>query len=270
MRKNFMIGDFYFTIEFPDQLIIPTHFMTFNKTENEKNIEHTFKIELVSRLPQFNGILLATREDLLVKSENACTKEVDEQNTHIYLDINKIKDLNIDPVFTSLFSLEKHMLKRQQLVLHCSYIEYENEAILFTAPSETGKTTQANLWEKYKDSHTINGDKALLKFEKGRWIAQGWPVCGTSEICYNKNYPVKAIVVLSQGKENTIQIKNMAESFKKTYSQITINRWNEMLHTEAINLISKLISDVDIYHLSCTISKEAVDCLYNKIYDDQY
>ena len=73
-----------------------------------------------------------------------------EDRAEIVLVRDEIKELHIDPVFTSLLALERRLVKKDSMVLHCAYVEYKGEAVLFSAPSETGKTTQANLWEKYR------------------------------------------------------------------------------------------------------------------------
>ena len=45
------------------------------------------------------------------------------------------------------------------------------------------------------------------------------------------------------------------------YSQITVNKWNMKDHLHAIDLIQELAEGVPVFHLGCTISEEAVDCL---------
>ena len=132
---------------------------------------------------------------------------------------------------------------------------------MFSAPSETGKTTQANLWEKYRGSRTVNGDRALLGKRKGRWTAQGWPVCGTSEVCHNEEFPIRAVVMLSQAKENQAEQLPPGRAFPLLYSQITVNKWNMKDHLHAIDLIQELAEGGSVFHLGCTISEEAVDCL---------
>ncbi len=54
------------------------------------------------------------------------------------------------------------LLYRDCLTFHCSYILHQNRAILFAAPSGTGKSTQAALWEKYRGAEIIIGDRGLL------------------------------------------------------------------------------------------------------------
>ena len=62
-----------------------------------------------------------------------------EDRAEIVLVRDEIKELHIDPVFTSLLALERRLVKKDSMVLHCAYVEYKGEAVLFSAPSETGK-----------------------------------------------------------------------------------------------------------------------------------
>ena len=156
---------------------------------------------------------------------------------------------------------ERRLVRKDQMVLHCAYVEYRGEAILFSAPSETGKTTQAGLWEKYRGSRTVNGDRSLLGKKEGRWIAQGWPVCGTSEVCHNEAIPIKAVIMLSQAKENRAEKLKPGQAFPLLYSQITVNKWNMQDHLHTMDLIDSFLREVPVYHLGCTISEEAVECL---------
>lgn len=107
----------------------------------------------------------------------------------------------------------------------------------------------------------INGDRSLLLHNSDGWYAYGWPICGSSEICYNENYPIKAIVMLYQAKENVVKRLGMADAMKKVIPQITINMWDTEFQLCAIDLITQLISEVPVYELGCDISESAVVCL---------
>ena len=311
MDKKFKIGDFLFRLVCPPEILPPENFLKFaweEGADQETAPEYTYYIEVTDHLPQPEGKVLARRPDLLVfQSETgesrligvkgtegyyACYQEVASDKARVLLARDRIQGLHIDPVFTSLLALERRLIARDSLILHCAYMVYQGEAILFSAPSETGKTTQANLWEKYRGSRTVNGDRALLGKRKGRWTAQGWPVCGTSEVCHNEEFPIRAVVMLSQAKENqgwpvcgTSEVchneefpiravvmlsqakENQAQqlppgrAFPLLYSQITVNKWNMKDHLHAIDLIQELAEGVPVFHLGCTISEKAVDCL---------
>ena len=111
----------------------------------------------------------------------------------------------------------------------------------------------------------VNGDKSLLVRHGGEWTANGWPVCGSSQVCHNEGMPIRAIVMLSQAKENTITKLSPFQAFSQIYSQITINFWNKQAQQRAMDLIEDLVTRVPVYHLACTISEEAVATLENMI-----
>ena len=283
MDKIFRIGDFCFRLIAPDSVIPPQNFMLFEHAAGEP--AYTFTIELAQSIPQPRGRMTTQRKDLIVFEENglemrylalpdgqgiyACYREEDAAHASVLLAPGILPMLTVDPMFLSLFCMERHMMRMEHLVLHCAYMQREGQAILFSAPSETGKTTQATLWEKHRGTRVINGDKSLLIKRDGVWTANGWPVCGSSQVCHHESMPIRAIVMLSQGKENTISKLTPFQSFSQIYSQITINFWNKGAQQRAMDLIENLVTDVPVYHLSCTISEDAVICLENMLLEDE-
>lgn len=280
MDRIFQIGDFVFRLCCPAEITPPENFMKF-ECESD-SFEYTYQIKVSNTLPDPEGKLIAQRPDLTVfrcetgQGESlecrqigvkgnpeyyACYREVSENCAEVTLVGDRIAELHIDPMFTSLLALERRLVKKDSMILHCAYVEYQGEAILFSAPSETGKTTQANLWEKYRGSRTVNGDRSLLGKIDGRWTAQGWPVCGTSEVCNNEAIPIKAVVMLSQAKENRAERLTPGHAFPLLYSQITVNKWNTEDHIHTIDLIEDFLGSVPVLHLGCTISEAAVTCL---------
>lgn len=280
MDKIFQIGDFVFRLCFPEEAAPPENFMKFEKGPDRGAVpvpEYTYFIKVSDCLPQPEGKVIARRPDLTVLQNGeresrligvkgnpdfyAFYQEVAADRAEVTLVRDRIAELHIDPVFTSLLALERRQIKKDAMILHCAYIEYRGEAILFSAPSETGKTTQANLWEKYRGSRTVNGDRSLLGKRDGRWTAQGWPVCGTSEVCHNESIPVRAVVMLSQAQENRARRMTPGQAFPLLYSQITVNKWNTQDHIHTMDLMEDFLGSVPVIHLGCTISRKAVDCL---------
>lgn len=197
----------------------------------------------------------------------AVSEEINAFHTIIHVSAAYAFMMHVDTMFASLLSLERRMYHFHEFVLHSAYLCVNQSAILFTAPSGTGKSTQADLWVKYQNGRVINGDRTLLKFEDHQLMACGWPICGSSEICFNEKYPITCIVYLSQGKENRIERLSYKETVKKLLSEITINFHNPMFVNDAMNFIDKL-AELPVYHLSCTISQEAVSCLKEKMKED--
>ena len=67
--------------------------------------------------------------------------------------------------------------------------------------------------------------------------------------------------MLSQEKENHAEKLAQVQAFTLLYSQITVNKWNMRDHIRMLDLVEDLLGCVPVYHLGCTISEEAVECL---------
>lgn len=283
MTKIFEIGNFKFQLEYPASLQIPENFLLFETADCAP--EYFYEIVETDLLPEPQGELLVQKEDLTVyhrddletrklymrgnKDYYACYQEISPNTALIFirsgLNDNPETSFWLDTTFTSLFALERHMSRRGFLILHCAYLYYQNEAILFSAPSGVGKSTQAELWHKYRSASIINGDRALLGKSGTIWSAYGWPVCGSSEICHKQTTPVRAIVMLSQGNANQIRQLAPIQAFSEIYGQITVNRWDSQSVKQTADQLEDIITRIPIYHLNCTISEEAVDCLYHML-----
>lgn len=280
MDKLFQIGDFCFRLLCPEAIPLPSNFLPFEIKQGRP--EYTYRLSIADTLPQPDEKIIAKRQDLIVyevpagesrligvRGQNtfyACYQEVSEQQANVILSFHEIKDLHFDPVFISLFALERQMIKRDSLILHCAYIEYQGKAILFSAPSETGKTTQAELWERYKGSHTVNGDRALLRKINKQWTACSWPVSGSSGVCNLGDTPIHAIIMLGQGKTNRIERLSPVQAFLLLYAQITINQWNSSFVQRAITDLEELIEQVPVYQLTCNMTQDAVQCVATELF----
>ena len=60
-------------------------------------------------------------------------------------------------------ALPQLLLPFRALVFHASYVGCDGGAMLFTAPSGTGKSTQAELWRVHRGARVLNGDKAAVR-----------------------------------------------------------------------------------------------------------
>lgn len=283
MDKTFRIGDFTFRLRCPDRVHIPANLLKF-ACEGES--EYTYDLDVADTLPALQGKVLARREDLTVFSTETgearyigvkgnpepygCYRECTSASARITLLTSWAAREISDPGFVSLLALEKRMLERSALVLHTAFMVYRDQAVLFSAPSGTGKSTQAGLWEKYRGSRTVNGDRCLLRKEKGVWRAEGWPVCGSSNICATGSWPIRAIVMLSQAPENSMERLTHAVAFSQVFSQITVNRWDRRAAVRAMDLIENLTDEVPVYHLACNISEQAVICLEQALEEEDH
>lgn len=160
----------------------------------------------------------------------------------------------------STLSLSQLLLPHRVLLFHASCVDVGGKAVLFTAPSGTGKSTQAELWRRHRGARVINGDKAGVSLDPAP-TAHGVPFSGTSGICANVSLPLSAIVCLSQNMENTIShlSPSLAAAFlcENLFADQSVSEeW-----TAALNLVLDLVAAVPVFHLSCTPDEGAVATL---------
>lgn len=277
-------GKLKLNINIEDKWKIPKNVVKFMDGKVSEDI--LYKVQFVENFNNDNEIIKFEREDLVVTENNKCLesryfripgfsypyavyREEDERNISIYIHKDFDGNFTLDSLFWSLFSLERHMIKKESIILHCSYIVYKDKAILFSGPSGIGKSTQANLWEKYNKAKIINGDRALLVKGYDGWYVYGWPMCGSSKICLNEKNKLGAIVFLGKSKENQILKLGKIDIIKNIISQTTINYWNEDFVSKAITLMDNIANNIDVYKLVCTPDINAVNILENKLMENE-
>lgn len=170
-----------------------------------------------------------------------------------------------------LLHLERPLIRRDCFVLHSSYIATEHGAILFTAPSGGGKTTQAQLWVDHKNARIINGDKTAVCLDAGCWFACGLPISGSSPYWLNENHPLRAIVILEKAPENRLYRVDV-RGFSRILSQTIMNTWDSDYCAMAMDLVSRACCEVPVYLYQCTKEPDAADVLYQTLFgkEDSY
>lgn len=161
--------------------------------------------------------------------------------------------------FWSSIPLAQLILPKKIVLMHASYVDVNGSAILFTAPCGTGKSTQAELWRVHRNAEVINGDKAGIYLKDGKAFAGGVPFCGTSGICKKRNLPLKAIVVLSQGKENRVKRLTGFEALQGVINNIYLDLLAPGERQMCIDFAIELLEKVNVFSLECTPDERAVE-----------
>ena len=182
----------------------------------------------------------------------------------LYIKENTSNDLIRYSLLNHL-ALDKTMSEHGRLLLHASFIETAQGAVLFSAPSGTGKSTQAELWRRYRGAAVINGDRAGLWRGETGWLAGGVPWCGTSGISLNRILPLRAVVILRQGPENVLEVPLASEKLKALLEQTTINPWNREMYLRSQERLLDLIQSVPVVRLTCRPDAGAVELLAKEL-----
>lgn len=147
--------------------------------------------------------------------------------------------------------------------IHSSFVKYNDRAILFSAPSQTGKSTQAELWRKHKSAEIINGDKVFLRKIKEEWFACGSPWAGTSKIYKNECVKAPALVILRQASENRIIEVSTAKAVSLILSQTHTQCWNADDANRICELIEDFVAKNPVFILECRPDFDAVKIVDN-------
>lgn len=162
-------------------------------------------------------------------------------------------------------AFEDVLINHQGFILHSSFISWQNNGILFTAPSGTGKSTQADLWKKYEDADIYNGDRTIIRKIDGKYYGFGSPYAGSSGIYRNESAPIKAIVVIEQGPDNVIRRLHGREAFLPLFRETLMNTWNKEYMEKMTDLLMDVACQIPVYHLSCRPDQGAVNTVKNEI-----
>ncbi len=144
------------------------------------------------------------------------------------------------------------------VVFHSSYIDYKGQGILFTAPSGTGKSTQADLWNRLRGAEIINGDRSVIRVVEEGVVVSGIPFAGSSSYCKNRTLPLKAIVYLEQAAQTTVRQVRGVEAFRRVWEGVSVNIWNKEDVTQASGTVQQIVQHVPVYYLACAPDESAV------------
>ena len=147
---------------------------------------------------------------------------------------------------------------REALLMHASAVCVNDKAIVFTAASGVGKTTQAELWQKYRNATIINGDKVFLTKETEKIVAWGSPWNGSSQYAENIGAEAAAIIVLEQAEENRIRKLHGMEMLQKLLPHVFFPNWDAKCERAVLGILDELLARTDVYLLSCRPDEDAV------------
>lgn len=164
--------------------------------------------------------------------------------------------------------IESAMLYRERMCFHAACIRTERGGLLFSGPSGIGKSTQAELWCRYRGARLINGDRPILTDDRAEWLAWGSPYAGSSHCYVNESCPVNAIIMLRQGKRCELRKLAPGEAFRAVWSGVTVPRWDTGATEKACDLALKISAAVPVYELTCTPDEQAVILLEQELGKD--
>lgn len=220
---------------------------------------HSEMIEIViekNQYSEYNLEILDDQPGKPVLKSNDCLLCVNS-------DWSKVKLTSFDGNRLDIYKLLNaavmtHLSVRQTIEMHASLVDRSNKGLMFLGPSGIGKTTQAELWMKYRDAEIINGDMVFVKQEEDCFLGCGSPWHGSSPYCLNRQVPLAAMIVLKQSSENSIRRLSEFEMVSVVMNSVFFPTWYKEGHEAACKTLDGLLKQVPVYELSCRPDEEAV------------
>lgn len=118
------------------------------------------------------------------------------------------------------------LLQYRRVLIHGVSFVWHGCALLFTAPSGTGKTTQLRHWQRLfgKQINLINGDKSVLALrDDGSFWLHPSPWMGKERDVGFASAPLGGIVLLEQADHNSIRRIAPRESVLRIFQQFLVD-----------------------------------------------
>ena len=149
------------------------------------------------------------------------------------------------------------------LFFHAAQITYQETGILFAGPSGAGKTTQAKLWERFRNARIICNDRTLLRKQDGNWYSYGYPMDGSQPVRSGEVHVAGCIVLVKQSQNGKSSIERMrvGKAMAELMPQLVIDRWSENARNQAAENLFLLLKEMPVYQLTATMDEQAVACL---------
>lgn len=152
-------------------------------------------------------------------------------------------------------------LQKDAFVLHAAYVVRDRKALLFTAPSGTGKSTQANFWHTHRGCEIVNGDRVIISRENGQYYASGAYVAGSSGICKNITVPLGQIILLEQDEQCRVKKIPTVLLIKRMLCECSFDMHDSVQYDKMMELIPDLLNRVSVLCYGCTNHPESVEKL---------
>ena len=239
---------------------------------------HRYRVTVADRLPAHQGPELAVLPGVRIYgSEGGYVRYTGPENRgledayscaehrgkehHVTLRKDQVPGMVSARLVLNNLDVEHLVADAGGVILHASCISWRGKMIVFTAPSGTGKSTQAELWKIHRGADILNGDRAVLMTQDMRVCASGLPFSGSSPYCENRTEPLAAVVYLRQAPVTSIRQLRGREAFLRVWEGCCVNNWNRQDVDNAIGLVEKLLQQVPVFELACTPDESAVTAL---------
>lgn len=208
-----------------------------------------------------NTILQVHHQNGLVKYQIKTSEDLTHQEILFVDHLNQTKS-DMAYILISMCFLEIAALKGY-LALHASALILNKEALLFSAPSKTGKSTHVGFYlDTFKHALILNDDKPLIK----DGYVYGTPFSGKTFKNFNDKYPLKAIIFIYQNKH--LKVTRLNEDKAITYILKNMLRPSKSNIWDKMTPVINALLGYPLYEAGLTLDKNSIYETYYHIYKE--
>jgi hypothetical protein len=145
------------------------------------------------------------------------------------------------------------------MAIHACGVNDDGRGFLFTGPSDSGKTTLANLWKGCQDVTVLGDERLFLRKRENRYWVYGSPLKGGANSFFPKGAPLERIFFIKHANRNVASPKKRKDAVIGLLTQSFLDWYYHRNMQYPLDFCIELSQEVPCYDLGFVPSQEVVD-----------
>jgi len=147
----------------------------------------------------------------------------------------------------------------QAIAIHSCGVNDNGRGLLLTGPSDSGKTTLANLWKGCQGVTVLGDERLFLRKRENRYWVYGSPLKGGANLFSPKGAPLERIFFIKHADRNVASPKRGKDAVINLLIQSFPDWYHHMNMQYPLDFCIELTRRVPCYDLGFVPSQEVVD-----------
>ena len=193
-------------------------------------------------------------KDYLTEEQSETTISISDDEINSHLEVFHTTSRRTVEILCIHKAVSAYLLKyKDGFLFHSSAIKVGEKAVIFTAKSGTGKSTQSRHWKnRFGDEvEYINDDKPFIRLVDGVFYVYGSPWNGKHRLGSNVKAPIACVCFLFRGEADRVETISSFEAIPLFFGQ-TLGFTEADDKLKVIGLLDKFLKSVKTYRIYCT------------------
>lgn len=204
------------------------------------------------------GYIAYVREEIDDKSD------LIDYECFVDLDNYKLRKIDFSFLYRAL-PIPKIMSNFGIIQMHSSRVLLNGKALLFSGPSQIGKSTHANLLADILSSKILSNDRTFIAPSPvgsvDSFVTYSSPLDGSNPVAGNHIAPLGYIVILDRSDNNTPVRLSGVRAVQEVMNNLIVPSCVPELMNNCLLSVVNLVKSIPIIYYPCTKEKESITCL---------